>query len=113
MVLNFSTANQPQSKNLNLHFLLEDNEEGNIIASVLEFPNTKVKAPTQEQAIEESKKLLSTRFEKTEIIPVEMKLPQAQTENPWTKFAGVFQDDPDFAEIADNLRAERNVVDED
>jgi hypothetical protein len=56
---------------------------------------------------------LSTRFEKTEIIPVEIKLPQAETENPWTKFAGVFQNDPDFTEIADNPRAERKVVDED
>ncbi|MGF1674825.1 MAG: hypothetical protein ACFCUV_14250 [Rivularia sp. (in: cyanobacteria)] len=112
MVLNFSTTNQPQSENLNLHLLLEHNNEGNIIASVLEFPNIRVEAPTQEQAIEELKKLLSTRFEKTEIIPVEIKLPQTETENPWTKFAGVFQDDADFAEIADNLRAERNVEDE-
>ena len=38
---------------------------------------------------------------------------QPQSENPWTKFAGVFQGDADFAEIADNLRAERNVEDED
>lgn len=113
MVLNFSTTNQPQSENLNLHFLLEQNNQGNIIASVLEFPNIRVEAPTQEQAIEKLKQLLSTRFEKTEIIPVEIKLPQAETENPWTKFAGVFQNDPDFTEIADNLRAKRNVVDED
>jgi len=113
MVINFSTVNQPQSENLNLHFLLEKNNEGNVIASVLEFPNTRVEAPTQEQAIEELKKLLSTRFEKTEVIPVEIKLPQTETENPWTKFAGVFQDDADFAEIADNIRAERNAVDKD
>lgn len=113
MVLNFSTVNQSQSENLNLHFLLEYNNEGNVIASVLEFPDTRVEAPTQEQAIEELKKLLSSRFEKTEVIPVEIKLPQTEIENPWTKFAGVFQDDADFAEIADNLRAERNAVDED
>lgn len=113
MVLNFSTTNQLQLENLNLHFLVEHNNESHIIASVLEFPNIKVEAPTQEQAIEELKELLSTRFKKTEIIPVEIKLPQTETQNPWTKFAGVFQDDADFNEIADNLRAERNVVDED
>jgi hypothetical protein len=29
------------------------------------------------------------------------------------KFAGVFKDDPDFAEIAESLRAERNTIDDD
>ncbi|MEQ8387066.1 MAG: hypothetical protein RH949_32385 [Coleofasciculus sp. A1-SPW-01] len=33
------------------------------------------------------------------------------TENPWSKFAGVFKDDPDFAEIAENIRSERNPID--
>jgi hypothetical protein len=113
MVINFSSVNLPQSENLKLHILLEHNNEGNIIASVLEFPNTQVEAATTEQALLELKKLLSTRLEKIEIIPVEIQLPQSEAENPWMKFAGVFKDDADFAEIADHLRAERNAVDED
>ena len=108
MVINFSPVTLPESENLKLHILLERNNEGNVTASVLEFPNTQVEAPTQEQAVQELKKLLSTRLEKIKIIPVEIQLPQSETENPWMKFAGVFQDDADFAEIADNLRAERN-----
>lgn len=31
-----------------------------------------------------------------------------QTKNPWVEFAGVFQDDPDFADIAASIRAERD-----
>ncbi|MDJ0800931.1 MAG: hypothetical protein QNJ51_29680 [Calothrix sp. MO_167.B12] len=113
--MNFLLVDQPQSENLNLHILLERNNEGNVIASFLELPNTQVEASTQEEAIQKLKKFLLTRLEKIEIIPVEIKfkLPQAEIENPWIKFAGVFQDDADFAEIADNLRAERNLVDED
>ena len=113
MVINFSSVTLPQSENLKLHILLERNNEGNVIASVLEFPNTQVEAPTTEQAVQELKKLLSTRLEKIEIIPLEIQLSQSEAENPWIKFAGVFQDDADFAEIANNLRAERNAVDED
>ncbi|WP_230967549.1 hypothetical protein [Nostoc commune] len=44
-----------------------------------------------------------TRLEKIEIIPVEIQLPQSKAENPFLKFAGVFQDDADFAEIANKL----------
>ncbi|MBW4632011.1 MAG: hypothetical protein KME30_08940 [Iphinoe sp. HA4291-MV1] len=113
MVINFSSVTQPQSEYLKLHILLERNNEGNVIASVLEFPNTQVEALTQEQAVQELKKLLSTRLEKIEIIPVEIQFAKSEAENPWMKFAGVFQDDADFAEIADNLRAERNAIDED
>ncbi|WP_293074606.1 hypothetical protein [Okeania sp. SIO3B5] len=52
--------------------------------------------------------ILHTRLEKLEIIPVEIEWqPSKQPENPWVKFAGVFQDDPDFAEIAESLRKER------
>ncbi|WP_242055741.1 hypothetical protein [Nostoc flagelliforme] len=113
MVINFSSVTLPQSENLKLHILLERNNEGNVIASVLEFPNTQVEAPTTEQAVQELKTLLSTRLEKIEIIPLEIQLPQSEAENPWIKFAGVFKDDADFAEIANNLRAERKAVDED
>jgi hypothetical protein len=112
MVINLSSITLPQSDNLKLHMLLERNDEGNVIASVLELPNIQVVAPTQEQAVQELKKLLSTRLEKIEVIPVEIQLTQSEAENPWLKFAGVFKDDADFADIVDNLRAERHEVDE-
>ncbi len=52
--------------------------------------------------------ILHIRLEKLEIIPVEIEWQPAQKpENPWVKFAGVFQDNPDFTEIAESLRKER------
>jgi hypothetical protein len=45
MVINFFSVTLPQSENLKLHILLERNNEGNVIASVLEFSNTQVEAP--------------------------------------------------------------------
>lgn len=114
MVLNFSTVTRTQPATLNLHIMLERNDEGKAIASVLELPNCYVEAPTQAQAIEDLQKLLLARLEKIKIIPLEIQLPQAeQTENPWMKFAGVFKDDPDFAEIAESLRAERKTMNDD
>jgi hypothetical protein len=34
------------------------------------------------------------------------------SENPWIKFSGIFKDDSDFAEIAEEIRAERLSDDE-
>lgn len=111
---NLSTVTPPQSTTLTLHILLERTEEGKVIASVLEeIPNCRVEASTDEQAIENLKKIVTSYLEKIEVIPLEIEIPQTQQiENPWMKFAGVFKDDPDFAEIVEELRAERNLIDE-
>lgn len=52
--------------------------------------------------------MLYTYSDKLEIIPFEIEeVSTQQLENPWLKFAGVFQDDSDFAEIAKSLIIER------
>ena len=108
MVDQVSTGKISQSVPLKFHILLDRYKETKIRASFLELPNCQVEASTQEEAIEKLNEILHNRLEKTEIIPVEIdwQLPK-QMENTWVKFAGVFQDDPDFAEIAENLRKER------
>lgn len=35
-----------------------------------------------------------------------------ESPSPWVKYAGMFKDDPDFAEIAAAIRAEREVEDD-
>jgi predicted RNase H-like HicB family nuclease len=113
MVPNSLSTTLPQSATVKLHILLDFSAQGQAIASILELPNCQVEAPTREQALENLKKLLQTRLAQKEIIPLEIQLPQSETENPWLKFAGVFKDDPDFAEIAETLRAERSKIDDD
>lgn len=108
-----STVKPLQPTTITLHILLERTEEGKTIASVLELPNCSVEEPTDEQAIESLKKLIAFRLEKIEVIPLEIQLSQTQqVAHPCLKFAGVFKDDPDFAEIVEELRAERNLMDD-
>lgn len=111
MVTNISTVTIPQSENLKLHILLERSNQESVIASVLELPSLKVEGESEEQALEELKKIISTRLENIKVIPIEIELPQNKARNHWKKFAGIFRDDPDFAEIAESLRAERNIDD--
>jgi hypothetical protein len=108
MVSQVPTGNISQSVPLKFHILLDRSNQTKISASFLELPNCQVEASTQEEAIEKLNEILHTRLEKLDIIPVEIEWQTPkQPENPWVKFAGIFQDDPDFAEIAESLRKER------
>lgn len=103
----------PQTANLKVNILLESKQDGEVIASVLELPSYRVEAATREQALRNLQQLLATHLKDTEIIPVEIEVSKAETsENPWTKFAGVFKDDPDFTEIAEAIQAERQSTDD-
>ncbi len=108
MISKVSTGKISSSIPLKFHILLDRSNETKISASFLELPNYQVEASTQEEAIEKLNEILHISLEKLEIIPVEIEWQTAQKpENPWVKFAGVFQDDPDFNEIAESLRKER------
>ncbi|VXD23632.1 conserved hypothetical protein [Planktothrix serta PCC 8927] len=108
MISKVSTEKISQSVPLKFHILIDRSNETKISASFLELPNCQVEASTQEEAIEKLNDLLHNRLEKLEIIPVEIEWQAPkQPENPWVKFAGIFQDDPDFSEIAESLRKER------
>jgi hypothetical protein len=103
----------PAPQRLTLNVMLERTETGQALASVLELPGYRVEAATEEQAIADLQQLVVSRLTKAKILPLEISLPQSlQAENPWAKYAGIFKDDPYFAKIAEQLRAEREVGDE-
>ena len=108
MNLNLSTLNSPETPTL--HILLEHNDQGNAIATVLELPNCQVEAPTREQALEALKHRIETRLEKAEILSVEIQ-PTSIPENPWMKFAGIFKDDPQFDEFQQCIQDYRQEID--
>ena len=90
-----------------LNILLETHS-GRTIASVLEMPRYQVEAETRAEAIVALKNLLTVQLSQLEVIPLDFNSEQPNSlENPWLKFAGVFKDDPDFAEIVAELRQER------
>lgn len=102
----------PTSQSLTLNLVLEKTENGLSVASVLELPNCRVEAPTDEQAIAQLRQLVTTRFIKAQILPLEIPLSspvetQPVRENPWTEFIGMFEGDAEFAALAAELQSER------
>lgn len=86
--------------------LLEQTADGQSSATVLGLPDCYVIALTPQAAISQLQTRLTKRLATAQIVSVEISASEPQ--NPWVEFAGIFRDDPDFADIALSLRAERN-----
>jgi predicted RNase H-like HicB family nuclease len=86
--------------------LLENTPDGQSSATILDFPNCQATAATDREAIDRVQNRLTERLATAKIVSIEVSTPL--TDNPWIKFSGIYQDDPDFAEIAAAIRAERN-----
>jgi predicted RNase H-like HicB family nuclease len=107
----------PPPESLKLNFVLEQTADGRSLARVMELPDCQVEASTDEQAIAQLQDILTQRFAKARILPFEipLELPSEPPirENPWLEFIGMFKGDKDFAAIAAELRAEREIDSED
>jgi predicted RNase H-like HicB family nuclease len=89
--------------------LVEQTADGQSSATVLELPDCHVIAITSQEAISQVQMRLTDRLATAQIVSVQ--IPAPQPENPWIEFAGIFKDDPDFAEIAQQMRADRTAPD--
>ncbi len=93
----------------NWNILLESTVDGFTTATVLEVPDCQIRDKTKQGAVEKVQQLLQERLAKAEIIQIPMPVQPSVSENPLMKFAGIFQDDPDFMEIIKEMRAEREL----
>ncbi|MEG3438916.1 hypothetical protein V0288_17445 [Pannus brasiliensis CCIBt3594] len=112
MVLHFSNTSR-ETETIELRYVIEKTESGQISAYALEFPEYRVEADTEEEAIEKLDAYLDSFLSERKIIFRQFQIPPAKPENPWMKFAGVFKDSPIFAEIAEEIRAERRSIEND
>ena len=67
---------------------------------------------TRDEAVDKLMLLLRDRLSNgVEIVAAEV--PARVVENPWVKYAGMFKDDPMFAEVLEIMKANRRKDDED
>ncbi|MBN3940258.1 MAG: hypothetical protein V7L21_12930 [Nostoc sp.] len=87
--------------------LIENQQDGEVSATVLGLPDFQGSGVTKEEALEKLIQLLQER--KPEIVTLEIE--PTQTEHPWMKFAGMFKDDPQFDEMLAYIEADRRELD--
>jgi predicted RNase H-like HicB family nuclease len=88
---------------LPLHILVERLDSGHFIASVSELADCVAEAETREDAITSLQEKIKARLANIEILTIEV------ANNPWTDFIGMFEGDEEFAELAEELRTEREL----
>lgn len=92
---------------LNFHLLLKSVGPEQFVASVAELHDCQVTASTKEDAIEQLQKMVQTQLAETEVLS--FSIAPNKPENPWIEFIGMYEGDPDFAEIMAEMRAERGL----
>ncbi|MBD2251166.1 hypothetical protein [Nostoc parmelioides] len=89
----------------NWNILLESRADGFTTATVLEVPDCQISDETKQGAVEKVQQLLQQRLAKAEIIQIPVPIQPVTSQSPLMKFAGIFQDDPDFLEIMKEKRS--------
>ena len=70
-------------------------------------------ATTRQQALAKLQALLAKRLSKAEIVEVEIPQASSETEHSWKRFAGMFEDEPLFDEVLEEIEAHRREIDAD
>lgn len=110
MVVNLNVRQSQPSANLKVTLLIETLKNGLFAASIFEFPNFRVEAQTREDAISQLQTTFLERL--THIEAISWNVPLEASPPTWMQFAGVFQDDPDFQEIMNEIRSQRTSDDD-
>jgi hypothetical protein len=107
--------NQPAphtaSHEVKLTLMLEPQTSGNFVASVLEFPSCREEANTRDGAIAQLEVALAKKMALVEVRPWSIALPTVDSDTPepaWAKSAGIFQDNPMFDQVMDQIQADRD-----
>ena len=91
---------------MNITLLVKTMQSGQVEASVLELPAYRVEAESRESAIASLKTTLLDKIQDAEALSWQFPI-KTSTFPAWMKFAGVFEGNADFAEITDEIQADR------
>jgi predicted RNase H-like HicB family nuclease len=107
MILAVKNTSPTIAPKLTYDVLIENQEDGTVKATLLSLPEFQGLGATKEEALNNLIQLFQAR--KPEIVTLEIE--PAKTEHPWMKFAGMFQDDPQFDEALEYIEEYRRELD--
>ncbi len=88
--------------------LVEENDSDSFQAIL---PECRVVATTRQQALAELCAVLAKRLSEADIVEAEIPQQSSQTEHSWKRFAGMFEDEPLFDEVLEEIEAHRREID--
>ncbi|ETW98216.1 MAG: hypothetical protein ETSY1_19695 [Candidatus Entotheonella factor] len=94
------------------YIVVENGQHGQYTAQILGWPDTMVKGASRQEVLLSVRQHLASRLAQAEIIPLEME-PSPPIQHPWMKFAGMFEDDPMFDQVLEDIQIYRQELDTD
>jgi predicted RNase H-like HicB family nuclease len=104
-----STSSDTDTSKLSYNVLIETEQDGRFYAVVLGLPDCKSSGKTENEALENLQQLVQKRLQNSKIVTLEIDSPQ--TDNPWMKVVGMYNDNPLFDEVLAEIEAERCKLD--
>jgi predicted RNase H-like HicB family nuclease len=92
----------------NYSILIETPKSGVYHATAIGLPNCRAKGATRDIALQNIKQILTDKLNHSEIVT--LKIDTQQPEHPWTQFAGMFQDDPQFEDMLKDIQTYRQEI---
>ena len=109
MTANFVLTPADKVSKLTYPVLIEEEKQGDYKATVPGMSDCQTTGKTREAALANLRQLVGARFEKAEIVSLEIDL--SKLDHPWMKFAGKYKDDIQFDEMLDCIQAYRRELD--
>jgi predicted RNase H-like HicB family nuclease len=92
----------------NYSILIETPKSGVYQATAIGLPDCRAKGATRDIALQNIKQILTDKLNHGEIVTLKIDIPQP--EHPWTQFAGMFQNDPQFEDMLQDIQTYRQEI---
>jgi hypothetical protein len=99
------TAIPELTKELTYTVIVENQDDQTFLATVWNLPDCQAMGNTREEAINQVQQKVTEKLARSEIVTITISDPKP--EHPWTKFAGMFKDDPLFDQVREFMETER------
>jgi predicted RNase H-like HicB family nuclease len=105
------TIVMPTLQDITVTLMLEPQESGRFIASVMEFPACRVEADSREAAIALVHQQWQTQIKRAEFMPLSLPLRMTNSVvNPLGQLFGLYKDEPAFEDVVAIIQAERDAL---
>ena len=94
------------------YIVVENGQHGQYTARVMGWPDTVVQGSSRQEVLVSVRQHLEARLSQAEIVPLEIES-GSSSGHPWMKFAGMFEDDPMFDQVLENIHLNRQELDAD
>ena len=95
---------------MRVSILLQSNLPEGYMATVLGWPDLMIKGKTEEETLNNVRQAVTSRLQQSKFVTLDIQ--DDESNDPWMKFAGMWENDPTFDDFLAEIAAYRRELDE-